>query len=128
MRLVPALLAVTLLAAPAFAQETRASVSAKAAREFALTDADKDGAVTRAEIQARIAAMSAGPRKIDATHAKRLTDLWFGRADANKDGKVTRAEYQALLLAVFDRYDADGDGKVGGAGERAAAKAGIEGR
>ena len=108
-------------AAPVVAQETRASATAKFKTEFAQSDSDHDGVLTRAEVQARIAQMKVGPGRPDAVHAKRLADLWFDRADANKNGKVTQAEAEALLAATFKRYDADGDGKIGSS-ERGAAK------
>ena len=103
----------SLLAVPAAAQETRASAAAKFKTEFALSDAIKDGVLTRAEVQARISRMGAGAKKIDAVHAKRLTDLWFDKADADKNGKVTQPEAQALLAATFAKYDANRDGKIG---------------
>ncbi|MFS0771966.1 hypothetical protein [Sphingomonas sp. 1P08PE] len=116
------LLALSALAAlPAAAQETRASAAAKFGKEFAASDTNKDGVLTRAEVQARIGNMGAGAKKIDAVHAKRLTDLWFDKADADKNGKVTQAEAQALLAATFAKYDADKDGKIGTA-ERQSAK------
>ncbi|MBJ6122546.1 EF-hand domain-containing protein [Sphingomonas mollis] len=121
--LTPALVIIA-VAAPLSAQETRASAAAKFSREFAASDTNKDGVLTRAEVQARIGTMAAGNKKLDPVHTKRLSDLWFTRADANKDGKVTQAEAQALLTATFDAYDANRDGKVG-TDERAAAKAGI---
>jgi len=122
MRIAPAVLALIALSTPTLAQETRTSAAAKFKGEFAASDTNGDGVLTRAEVAARIGKMGAGKGKLDPVHAKRLTDLWFGRADANKDGKVTQAEAQALLTATFDRYDANRDGKVG-AGERATAKA-----
>jgi Ca2+-binding EF-hand superfamily protein len=109
------------LAAPAVAQETRASSTAKFKTEFAQSDTDHDGVLTRAEVQARIAQMKVGPGHPDPVHARRLADLWFDRADANKNGKVTQAEAEALLAATFKRYDTDGDGKIGPA-ERGTAK------
>lgn len=111
----PLILALLLAPAPAPAQETLASAQAKYHAEFQATDADGSGALSPAEVQARIGRMKAGRGRIDPTHAKRLADLWFGRADANGDGKVTEAEGQALLAATFKRYDANGDGRVGGA-------------
>lgn len=117
----------SVLAVPAAAQETRASAAAKFHAEFAQSDRNHDGVLTRAEVAKRIGGMRVGPGHPDAVHAKRLTDLWFTRADANRNGKVTEAEAQALLAATFDRYDVNHDGKVG-TGERAAAKKQIEGR
>ncbi|MEG3163483.1 EF-hand domain-containing protein [Sphingomonas sp. PB2P19] len=115
-----AILALAGLATPALAQETRASAAAKFQKEFAASDTDKDGVLTRAEVQARIGQMKAGQGRVDPVHAKRMADLWFGSADRNKDGKVSQTEAQALLAATFAKYDANGDGKIGG-DERAAA-------
>lgn len=109
------------IATPAFAQETPASAAAKYKKEFAATDTNKDGVLTRAEVQARISQMKVGPGRPDAVHAKRLADLWFDRADANKDGKVTLAEGRALLMSTMKRYDANRDGKID-VDERATAK------
>ena len=108
------------LAMPALAQETQASAAAKFKHEFAASDTNRDGALEESEVQARIGRMKVGPGQPDPAHAKRLADLWFASADRNKDGKVTEAEAQALLAQTFRRYDANGDGKLGG-GERAAA-------
>ncbi len=129
MRIVTLILAPVILlaclATEAFGQETRASASAKFSREFAASDANKDGVLTRAEVQARLARMGAGNKKLDPTHAKRLADLWFGSADADKNGKVTEAEAQRLLAATFNRSDSNGDGRIGG-DERAAAARGLK--
>jgi len=116
MRILACLLA-AILAVPAVAQDTRASAAAKFDAEFTASDTNKDGALTRAEVQARIGRMAAGPKKIDPVRAKRLTDLWFTNADANKDGKVTKGEAQALLSKTFDRYEATQ--KAGAAGPAA---------
>ena len=113
------------LAAPAVAQETQASVAAKFHREFVATDANKDGLWSLAEVQARTARMHPAGRKDSAALAKKLAVLWFARADANRDRKVTEPEAQALLAATFQRYDANGDGRIGG-DERAAARKAIE--
>lgn len=102
------------VAAPAFAQETRASAAAKFRTEFTQSDANGDGVLTKAEVAARMGRMKAGAKPMDPVHVKRLTDLWFTRADANKNGKVTETEAQALLTTVFNRYDRNGDGKLGG--------------
>ena len=112
------------LAVPAAAQETRASAAAKFHREFVASDADANGTLSIAEVQARTARMRLGPNR-DPALAKRLAALWFARADANKDRKVSEAEAQALLAATFARYDADKDGQIGTA-ERATAKKRLE--
>ncbi|MBB4154762.1 Ca2+-binding EF-hand superfamily protein [Sphingomonas jinjuensis] len=108
-------------AAPVVAQDTQASAAAKFRREFRASDADKDGFLSRPEVQARIGRMSAGAKSVDPVHAKRLGDLWFDAADSDRDGKVSEAEAQRLLTATFKRYDVDGDGRIE-PGEREAAK------
>jgi hypothetical protein len=115
------------LPAPALAQETQASAAAKYSREFAATDLNKDGVLTKAEIERRMGRMRLGAKRPDAANAKRLTDLWFARADADKNGKVTEAEGQRLLASVFRRYDANRDGRIGG-GEKATARSKMQGR
>lgn len=100
----PLLLALLTLATPAVAQTHG---GASFAKEFAATDANKDGILTRAEVAARMRHMKvAGRGELDATHAKRVADLWFANADTNKDGKVTRAEGQALLDKTVAAYKA----------------------
>lgn len=112
--LVALLSAPALLSVPARAQETRASAIAKHDAEFAASDTNKDGALSRAEVAKRFDRMKAGKAALNDTQAKGLENLWFSRADRNKDGKVTKAESKALMLSLFDRYDVNGDGKVNG--------------
>ncbi len=126
-RLTLAALLVAGIAVPAAAQDTRASAAAKYDLEFAATDTDHDGVLTRAEVQARIGRMQTSGNRIDPVHAKRLADLWFDNADTNKDGKVSRTEGQALLAKTFDLYDRNHDGKID-ADERAAAAGAVRGK
>lgn len=122
---VPALiglaLATPLLATPALAQN-RAGATARMGAEFTATDANKDGSLSLAEVQARIGRMRTAKSRFTPEQTQRLARLWFARADANKDGKVTQAEANGLLTATFRAYDTDGDGTVTPA-ERAAARA-----
>lgn len=94
------------IALPAAAQTDRAKAAAQYDAEFAATDTNHDGVLSRAEMQARIVKMQASGTRIDPVHAKRLADLWFDSADTNKDGKVTRAEGQALLTRMMDASEA----------------------
>ena len=116
-----------LLAAPAAAQETRASANAKLDAEFKQSDGNGDGFLSRAEIEARLRRMKvAGGRTLDPVQAKRISGLFLARGDTNKDGRVSRTESRALMGAVFARYDSNGDGRVEGAEAqqaRAAARA-----
>lgn len=119
--------AALLLAAPAAAQETRASANAKLDAEFKQSDANRDGFLSRAEIEARLRRMKvAGGRTLDPAQARRISALFLARGDTNKDGRVSRTESRALMGAVFARYDSNGDGRVEGAEAqraRAAARA-----
>ncbi|WP_159753731.1 EF-hand domain-containing protein [Sphingomonas sp. 8AM] len=127
-----ALLSLPALTVTALAQETRASATAKLDKEFAASDANKDGFLSPAENEARMGKMKVGPGKtLDPTHTKRIAALFLARADTNKDGKVSKAESAALMGAVFNAYDKNGDGKVDGteaARARAAAKGAAQGK
>lgn len=125
-----ALLSLPALTVTALGQETRASATAKLDKEFAASDANKDGFLSPAEIEARMGRMKVGAGKtLDPTHAKRVAALFLARADTNKDGKVSKAESAALMGAVFNAYDTNRDGKVDAteaARARAAAKGAVQ--
>jgi len=116
-----ALALIGLVAAPVLAQ-TRGGAGADMGREFGATDANKDGVLSLAEVQARIGRMRTTQNKFSPQQTQTLARLWFARADANKDGKVTKAEADRLLTNTFRAYDRDGNGTVTQA-ERAAARA-----
>jgi EF hand len=95
-------------------------------------DANGDGLVTRAEVEASVAARFAKmdvnqDGKLDQTdreaaRAKRGGEKrGMARADTNNDGAISAAEMRAVALARFDRADADKDGQLT-ADERAAAR------
>jgi Ca2+-binding EF-hand superfamily protein len=73
--------------------------------EFRKMDADKNGQVTRAEVEAfqRLAAV--------ATAQARNRQL-FAQLDANRDGQISLVQHRAGKLASFDRLDTDKDGVV----------------
>lgn len=77
---------------------TRVEFQQRLATRFAGFDANRDGAITRAEFDARRAAMKSERR------GARFTAL-----DADRDGQVSRAE-----------FDAQGDKRHGGRGRRGA--------
>ena len=90
---------------------------------FADIDANKDGAVDKAEFDAafekfgsRMGARFGGGRWKDAGRPwrwrKRKGYSMERRLDLNGDGKVTRAEFDALGSLIFLRLDGDGDGAV----------------
>lgn len=70
---------------------TRAAALALAQDKFAKADANRDGAVIRAEVDA---AMAAGKAKRQAAFAERRAER-FAALDIDKDGKLSRAEFDA---------------------------------
>jgi hypothetical protein len=129
-----------LLVVPAFAQPgaqrqaqplTRAALETKVQAQFATLDANRDGFLTRAEIEAK--ADARGDRQ--ARKSERRGDR-FARLDANRDGSVSRGEFDAraggrkgqrgeargghrgggmfarLGLRHFDEVDANRDGRL----------------
>lgn len=85
---------------------TRAEVEAAAAARFAAMDTDGDGAVS-AEEMAATAATHAGERAREQ-HARMLQ--W---RDANGDDKLTAEEMDnSRMLRMFERMDKDGDGVI----------------
>ncbi len=117
-----AALPVLLLATPALAQKVDPKIKA----EFDKTDANKDGFLTRAEIDGRVARMDVGKNKMPPGKAKAISGAWFNTADANHDGKVSPTEMQGLFRALASRYDTNHDGVVS-LDERTAARAAVIG-
>lgn len=134
------------LAAPAVAQGTAGSVVSNVPRadyilrmdsEFAKMDADKNGQVTRAEVEAfeRMAAVAnararaeAMFNQLDADRNGQLSQVEFNKSvsgmpavdgrpligvlDTNKDGRISLIEHRAGKLTRFDQIDTDKDGIV----------------
>jgi Ca2+-binding EF-hand superfamily protein len=118
---------------------------------FAELDADKDGKVTRAEIDAlraerqkamdpdgdgfiTAAEMKAHAADQARARAEAMVDRLFARLDADKDGKLSAAEALSGPMAggrgvdrMFGRVDRDGDGAISQAEYDAAAERMAEG-
>ena len=106
------LLASALLAAPAAAQ-TRAAGLARVDAEFARTDRNADGTVSRDELARRVAHLRVAGRAVTPAETKLIADRWFARADRDHDGRVSRDEARSLFAATFARFDTDRDGRIG---------------
>jgi hypothetical protein len=73
------------------APETRADVEKKIAERFAAVDANKDGAVTEAEVKAHAEARRAEGEKKMAEARTRM----FESMDADKNGQISRTEWDS---------------------------------
>lgn len=130
------------VSAPLFAQPTevrnitRTQVVANSEAEFTRVDANKDGEMSRAEIESflRSRAIAIGTARnkevfaaLDVDKNGQVTAAEFAklnsgepkvdaasvlRIDTNKDGKVSLAEHRAATLGTFNKLDANKDGTL----------------
>ena len=100
------------------AMRTPEQKAQRQAHAFDRFDANKDGAISRAEWDAHAAqrqqhrAAMGGQKRIIRMGAMGLRGRMFERADADRDGRVTIAEAQNAALQHFDRVDANRDGQI----------------
>jgi Ca2+-binding EF-hand superfamily protein len=97
---------------------TRAEVQQRIQRLFARVDANRDGVITRDEIEAARALRGnrqglrgqgmSGQRGAMRDPARR-GERMFARLDANHDGVITRGEFDAAMAARQQRMGARGD-------------------
>jgi Ca2+-binding EF-hand superfamily protein len=97
---------------------TKAEISAKLDSDYADMDADHDGKVTAAEIDARL--VKSAEAKLEAIKKER--DAAFARLDVNSDGNISRAEFEekAKLPTIkkpdaqpfMAEFDANKDGAI----------------
>ncbi len=97
---------------------TRAQLSARLDADYADIDADKNGKVDTAEINARLKASAEAEIEV----IKKERDAAFARFDTDKNGSISRAEFdaRAQLPTVkepdakpfLDEFDADKDGTI----------------
>lgn len=83
--------------------------AAGAKKMFAEMDANKDGQVTAAEMDARWAAKA---NKDGKDHMKMSSADKIKEIDTDGDGRISAAEHAAGSQKMFAKMDADGDGKV----------------
>ncbi len=147
------LFALALIApAPLFAQAaggaqsvTRAKIVANADAEFMRVDANKDGQMSRAEIEntqrASISARVNARNKalfaeLDSDKNGQISPAEFAKAspapepdaaavlriDTNKDGQVSLAEHRSATIDTFTKIDANKDGMITAAEVKAASE------
>ena len=120
------------------ADMSRTSLVQKLDARFARLDANRDGTITRAELQqARATRHDARFAKLDADGNGALSRAEFdtpraetgsqghrhgghGRWMGMKNGQITKADFEGRALARFDRMDADHNGIVTAAERQAA--------
>ncbi|HEX8445874.1 MAG TPA: EF-hand domain-containing protein [Sphingomonas sp.] len=90
----------------------RAAAEDRATGLNRMLDTDRDGVVTRLEVDRWAAGKSIPPGMIDSM---------FTDADTDHDGRITLAEQKADALRSFDEADTDHDGRMTAA-ERDAAE------
>jgi Ca2+-binding EF-hand superfamily protein len=113
---------------------TRVEAQARVQRLFAQVDANRDGFVTRDEIEAAHArhAAGAGARAVGGERGlrrdpSRRGERLFARLDANHDGVVTRAEFDAAMAARQQRVAMRGPTGEGPAARGRFGRAGMGG-
>lgn len=77
---------------------------------FAAADKDGDGALTQDEMQGARENMKTRMGNHEGKHGDRGGR--FGRIDTDGDGQVTKAEFAVGSEKMFERLDANGDGKI----------------
>lgn len=107
---------------------TRAEIDAIRAERQKAMDPDGDGFITAAEMKAHAADQA-------KARAEAMVDRMFARLDADKDGRLSAAEALSGPMAggrgvdrMFDRVDRDNDGAISLAEYDAAAERMAEGR
>ena len=141
-------LTIVALATPALAQATmpipRAAYLTVMDGEFRKMDADKNGLVTKQEVEGfqRAAAVAEAAQRnramfaeLDTDHNGQISPAEFAKVtppvainaqpeiaqyDGNRDGQVSQVEYRSVKLTRFDRIDTDKDGIASIAEQRAA--------
>jgi hypothetical protein len=79
-------------------------------RRFQRLDANNDGAITRADIEARIGEW--GPADGRAERVTAATERFMGRFGKAADGRLTREEFAAHFEPVFRFMNRTGDGRL----------------
>ncbi len=90
---------------------TRAEMEAFQADRFAKIDADGDGFLTREEMEEAAKDRPRPPRG-EGGPRRGGRGRGFERLDENEDGQLSEDEFAVVLETVFEKIDADEDGVV----------------
>jgi Ca2+-binding EF-hand superfamily protein len=92
---------------------TRDELAGPAAQRLARADRDGDGTITKAEFEQALALMQRFAGAAQAAPVDPNDPIaMFDRCDANADGRVSKAESKGVLKENFDRIDTDRSGKL----------------
>lgn len=86
--------------------------AAGAKQMFTAMDANSDGSVTAAEMDAHKAARMKDKAGKDGDHAKMSSADKIREIDTNGDGAISAAEHEAGSQKMFGKMDADGNGSI----------------
>ena len=99
--------------------------AATRALQFAATDADKNGSLSKAEyvgefkarLEKKLATDSRTPEKKEEERERQMrqADVRFGVLDSDKSGAITRAEFDYSGWRMFNHHDTNNDGAVSAA-------------
>ncbi|MER7050152.1 EF-hand domain-containing protein [Streptomyces jumonjinensis] len=123
LRLAPKLATAFASRTPADVERLRAALGAVWSADFAVMDADGDGAVDREEWRTGVRRSVAADRSGFLGRLERVLHAWFALCDTDGDGFISRAEYTHMygstlgltagpLNEAFTTLDIDGDGLV----------------
>ena len=89
-------------------------------------DANKDGKLSKVELETGVEAMRKGGGGAASKGPK--SGMMFGMMDGNKDGFLTRPEIEKMVERRFQRIDVNGDGSLSSSEMAAMRDGGMGGR
>lgn len=93
-------------------EEAKAKFSEHHDQKFMEIDANKDGQLSKAELDAHHAKMGEMHKGMKGKFKGQVKEMKPPKIDTNDDGKISRAEWNAMPLNMFDKGDLNKDGFV----------------
>ena len=91
-------------------------------------DTNRDGKLSKTELEAGMAAMRQGGGGGGGQGGGQGGGMMFAMMDANKDGFLTRPEIEKMVERRFGRFDVNGDGSLSASETAAMRSGGMGGR